>query len=159
MEALAPYISPLSFDVPSPAPQRNLMDKISAKHVKSTLEKRERKQRQTQNKVRGDEEKRARKSRAHSESGALEFKERLQELDDKIKEINLKADEKLISKQHPRPAKIEGKRSKRIEKIEQKRIRLIEESMEQRLEKDEGPGDSKERKKIERMEYIVIEVV
>lgn len=39
MQALAPYIAPLSLNVPAPAQQENMLDKLSAKVVAHTIAK------------------------------------------------------------------------------------------------------------------------
>lgn len=41
MQALAPYIAPLSLDVPAPAPQEKMLDKVSAKLIAHTIAKEE----------------------------------------------------------------------------------------------------------------------
>jgi hypothetical protein len=39
MQTLAPYIAPLSLNVPAPAPQEKMLDKLSAKVVAHTIAK------------------------------------------------------------------------------------------------------------------------
>lgn len=41
MQVLAPYIAPLSLDVPPMAPQQKILDKVSAKLVAHTISKQE----------------------------------------------------------------------------------------------------------------------
>jgi hypothetical protein len=43
MHAIAPYIAPLSIDAPPPAPQRNMIDKISARQVAHKMSRQEKK--------------------------------------------------------------------------------------------------------------------
>lgn len=39
MQALSPYIAPLSTNVPAPAPQEKMLDKLSAKLVAHTIDR------------------------------------------------------------------------------------------------------------------------
>ncbi|KAF2107058.1 hypothetical protein BDV96DRAFT_461599, partial [Lophiotrema nucula] len=55
MQALAPYIAPLSLDVPPPAPPQNMLDKISAKTVARKLQNQNKKDLKEQKKLREDE--------------------------------------------------------------------------------------------------------
>lgn len=159
MLALAPYIAPLSFDVPPPILQRNMLDKLSARQIENTLKRQEKKQQYSQEKTKKKDEKKLNKARERSESEVLELQERLQEMESKIEEINLKADEKLLAKSNPKLAKIEEKRSKRIEKTERKRNELSNELSDQRPQPAGRPGKSKDGKIAAKMEYIVVEAL
>ena len=55
MQALQPYIAPLSLDVPPPTPQRHLLDKIGAKQVAHKIVKQEKKDRKKLGKIRKNE--------------------------------------------------------------------------------------------------------
>lgn len=57
MEALRPYIAPLSLNVPPPTPQRHMLDKISAKQVAYKIAKQEKKSLKKQQKYRENEAK------------------------------------------------------------------------------------------------------
>ena len=59
MQALAPFIAPISLDVPPPAPPQHMLDKISATQVAYQLQKQNKKDMKAQQKLRegGDEDK------------------------------------------------------------------------------------------------------
>lgn len=178
MAALAPYIASLTTDVPPPTKQRNILDKIAAKQVDKTTEKKEKglhkKQRKAQHKQESIERLRGNGyniqdehhevyiddgSSSDSDSSMDSVESKIAKLDGEIRKINRKADAELLEKGPSKAAKIESERSKELAKVEwekTKRERKINKKLGKAQEKGQK-RDSKIEKKVVRMEYIVIE--
>jgi hypothetical protein len=178
MAALGPYIAPLTTDVPPPTTQRNILDKIAAKQVDKTTEKKEKglrkKQRKAQQKQESIERLRENGYNIHNEhhevyiddgsssdsdSSTDSAESKIAKLDREIKKINRKADAELLEKGSSKAAKIEHERSKELAKVQRekdKRERKINKKLGKAQEKGQK-RDSKNEKKVIKMEYIVIE--
>ncbi|KAH8649379.1 hypothetical protein BX600DRAFT_475026 [Xylariales sp. PMI_506] len=148
LKALEPFIAPLSFDIPPPATQRSIINKISAKQIEQRIKKKQEKdikshrkqynalqkvdKAQLQNNVSSP-------SRIHSESGYLSnssfstvsstsslssLVSDLFELDCEIEEVNHKTNRTILK--DPRKAnKANREKDKEIQKIEEKKEKLI----------------------------------
>jgi len=155
MQALAPYISPLSFDVPPPTEQQNALDKIAARQIKSKLARQE----QQQEKSRQKWEKKAKKASTRDIEQSEEYVHDLAELDEKVRKINLKAEQDLTTKKQSKSSKIEEKRCKEIAKIERQRLKLDETRLKHSVRTESQRREAKESRKFTRMEYLVIKAL
>ena len=184
MAALAPYISPLTTEVPPPTQQRNILDKIAAIQLKRTTEKKEK---SIKKKQREAEEKHERVKRMHgseygihqgqeynggdftedgssndSDSSLRSIERQFQHLDQKSKKVNQKAGAELAKRKGTsKAAEIESKRSKELAKLDSERQKLekkVDKNMEGKAKRAQSMSDKSE-KPLKRMEYIVIENV
>ncbi|KAH8894598.1 hypothetical protein GQ53DRAFT_820966 [Thozetella sp. PMI_491] len=149
MQALAPYVSPLSLDVPPPAPQRSVLDRISAKQIQHTIDKKEKKERKKQSASQSDSE--------SDSDNSLD--EKLRKLDERVRKIDMKAEKDLASKGPSKAYKVEEKRREELQKVEEDRQK-VEGKGERRPRKVDKKKDkkvNKELKQVEKMEYLVIE--
>lgn len=178
MAALAPYIAPLTTDVPPPTKQRNILDKIAAKQLENKAEKKEKvlrkKQQKAQQKMESMERLRGNRyniqnedhkvyidggSSSDSSSSTDSSESKMAKLENDIKKINLKADTESMKKGSSKAAKIGHERSKELAKVQREKDKL-ERRINRRLEKGQERGrkrDSKIEKNVLKMEYIVVE--
>lgn len=135
MRALEPYIAPLTFDVPPPTPQRNVLDQIAAKQIQRRLNRKE------EDGYGSDYSSRSGSSisienTGHSSVEGLKGRDRR-----KAEKADRQRVEKIGKKERnaaERKLKEDGKRHKRGSRECEKKT-------------------EKERKKIAQMEYIVVE--
>ncbi|UKZ57913.1 hypothetical protein TrVGV298_011774 [Trichoderma virens] len=164
MQSISANIAPLSFNVPPPSEQRNIIDRLSAKQVESQMKKSEKKNRKKLLELREKDAKMSRRSPAPmgyagSDSSDSSWEDEQQELDDKIRKIHRKADEKLVDASPRQASKIEEKREKEIRKIEREQRKLdkeVEKKMSKALRKQDKKL-SEDGRKAGRMEFIVVE--
>lgn len=180
MAALAPYIAPLTTNVPPPTKQRNILDKIAAKQLEKTTEKKEKGLRKKQQKAQQKQEFMERLrgngydiqnqhhevyiddgSSSDSDFSTDSAESEITKLDKETHKINRKADAELLKKGSSKAAKIEHERSKDLAKVQREKDKL-ERKINKKLEKRQDKGqkrDSKIEKKVVKMDYIVIESV
>lgn len=176
MVALSPYIAPLTTDVPPPTKQRNILDRIAAKQVDKTTEKKDKKLRKKQQNAQRKQEsiERMRRSGYHierhevyvddgssseSDSSSDSVDSKIARLDRETEKINRKADAELNKKGSSKADKIEYERSKELAKVQQEKDKLGK-KLNKKLGKAQGRSlkrDSKAENKVNKMEYIVIE--
>lgn len=173
MSALQPYISPLTFDVPAPTEDRNIIDRLTEKQVQRRVKKKEKKKGKRARKMR---RKQSRQERRQSErNGTSDFIDSdsgsssscsssgsdsdMEHLNRKTEIVCLKADEKLEGASHKEAKDIQKKRDEKLRKIEEK-MEKAEESERKKREKTDkkrGKHHAKDHKKANKMEFIVIE--
>ncbi|KAI4938875.1 uncharacterized protein J4E92_000156 [Alternaria infectoria] len=135
LQALTPYIAPLSFNVPPPVEQRNALDRMAAKQIERRIKKKEQKGYSSDS-----------CSGAESSISSDE-------------ESTLVSHGEVYGKQKRRADKAERKRVKKEEKKARKEERRPK-KQDQKGEKAHGKKGKKlekEQKMVEKMEYIVIE--
>ncbi|KAK9369814.1 hypothetical protein V1509DRAFT_638496 [Lipomyces kononenkoae] len=182
MDALAPYIAPLTTQVPPPTKQRNILDKIAAKQVERTKNKKEERMRKKQYKAQAKQQSLERMrqngynlqsgnheiyinddSSSDSDSSMSSIDSEMAKLDREIEKINRKADAEILKKGPSKAAKIEYERSKDVAKVQCEKDKLerkLEKKLNKKMEKKNNKGreaDLKMEKKVHKMEYIVIE--
>ncbi|KAF2488422.1 hypothetical protein BU16DRAFT_520536 [Lophium mytilinum] len=128
LQALASHMSPLTFDVPPPAPPSNVLDKLSAKQIQATIAKNQKKAAKDRDKLNrtssssssssdsSDSGKPTRTDKVERELHALELE---------IEQIDLKAQKKTLGKGPKKAGKTEEDRCKDIGKVEKKREKLL----------------------------------
>ncbi|KAI4949497.1 hypothetical protein J4E91_005236 [Alternaria rosae] len=135
LQALTPYIAPLSFNVPPPMEQRNALDRMVAKQIERRIKKKEHKGYSSD-------------SRSSSLSSISS-----------IEESALTSHDEVKGKQKRKADKAERKRAKKEEKKARKEQRRSK-RQDRKGEKAHGKQCKKlekEHKMVEKMEYIVIE--
>jgi hypothetical protein len=176
LRVLQPFFAELRFDVPPPAEQKNVLDKIAAKQVSRKISKREKKQVEEEEKKLKEREKHIRKAAKNSNSSVpdigfdmgaddsdassiISLNREMRLLERKIEEIEQKADEKRRKTEKPKKlAEIEEKRVEEIEKVE-KEIRKTERDLERKHEKSGMKAwkrQDKEMEKVGKLRWIVI---
>lgn len=173
LKALEGFIAPLDLDVPPPAEQTNVLDKISAKQVSRKISKDEKKELEKQGKQIKEQRKKSNNRSDDSDaSSVISLECELQSLERKIDRINEKAEErKRNAKDSRKFDKIEEKRVEEVEKVE-KEIRKNERDLKKKTDKaskkaekreskacGSSKEDDKDRKKAGKLEWIVIESV
>jgi hypothetical protein len=182
MAALAPYISPLTMDVPPPTKQRNVLDKIAAMQLQRAITKQEKaiRKKQTQAEEKHERIKRLQGSKygihqdqeydrddfvedgssSDSDSSVRSIERDVQRLGCKSEKVNQKIDSRLAkSRDRSKVAEIERKRSEELAKLESERQKLergLGKRMKERAEKQQSRSEKSE-KSLKRMDYIVIE--
>ncbi|KAF2812159.1 uncharacterized protein BDZ99DRAFT_474377 [Mytilinidion resinicola] len=141
LQALAPHVSPLTFEVPPPAAPTNVLDKLSARQIQATIAK-------NQKKAAKDRRKSNSSSRSSSsdssDSGKAtrndKIERKLYTLELEIQQIDLKAQKKTLGKGPKKAGEIEEDRRKEIAKAEKKRKKLLRQ-YEKKQSKTNGYGD------------------
>jgi hypothetical protein len=178
MRVLAPYIAQLSFDVPPPTPQRNIIDRISAKQVQSKIAKKDKKQRKQHQKAIEKQKSLEKKRDGHepmasdgynsdssssSSSSSSSGSSSYRGTDKRIRKINAKAEQDLMSKGPKKAAEIEQKRCKEVRKATEKhdkREQKREKELKKKISKDDKESEKrmgKDVEKLRKLEYVVIE--
>lgn len=138
MRALEPYIASLSLDVPPPAEQRNILDKIAAKGIERKVQKAEKKDNSSSSSSSSD-------SSTYSGKAQRKIAERVRKID---------RDARKDLKKHPtRAAEIEEKRARKVNEVE---------SMSRNLGTKSRKNDKRSEKEIKeacKMDFIVVETL
>ncbi|EQB59445.1 hypothetical protein CGLO_00169 [Colletotrichum gloeosporioides Cg-14] len=182
MSALQPYIAPLTFDVPPPTKDRNIIDRLTEKQIQRRVKKKEKKKGKRATKMRRKQSRQERRqserngttdlidSDSSSSSSSSSFSSSsdsdMEHLNRKAEIVCSKADEKLEGASHKEAKDIQKKRDEKLRKIEQ-RMEKAEESERKKREKTakkrekrakkRGKHHAKDHKKANKMEFIVIE--
>ncbi|KAF4815604.1 hypothetical protein CGCSCA5_v007118 [Colletotrichum siamense] len=180
MSALQPYIAPLTFDVPPPTKDRNIIDRLTEKQVQRRVKKKERKKGKRARKMRRKQSRQERRqserngtsdfidsdSGSSSSSSSSSSDSDMEHLNRKAEIVCSKADEKLEGASHKEAKDIQKKRDEKLRKIEEK-MEKAEESERKKREKTDkkrekrakkrGKHHAKDHKKANKMEFIVIE--
>ncbi|KAI4645801.1 hypothetical protein J4E93_005379 [Alternaria ventricosa] len=135
LQALTPYIAPLSFNVPSPIEQRSALDRMAAKQIERRIKKKE--------------EKGYSSDSSSSSEPSISSNE----------ESALVSHDEVSGKQKRRADKAERKRAKNEEKKARKKERRSQKQDRKgaKAHVKEGKKLEKEQKMVEKMEYIIIE--
>lgn len=184
MQALAPYIAPLTFDVPPPSPQRRFIDQGSARAIEHRVAKRESKEKRKAEKSMRKEGRAAQHSTQagyisdtsstssdpssmSDDEHAHRGSEDMSKQEKKMRKINCKAERELEKAEAKDTAKIERKRAEKIGKIERESERRVQKDSKKaadRLQKASKKQDKrsekqrrKEEEKIATMEFLVID--
>jgi hypothetical protein len=168
IQAILPYTSPLSFDVPPPARQMNILDKLSAKQVEAKIFKKEKKIQKERQKRIDKEGQRAQKNNGDKgdyegynsdRSSILSLEEEVQRVDRKIQQINAHAEQKLLSKGSKKAPDIEKKRAEAIAEAMKERDKRERELAKRQAKARQKPrkGEQKAVEKIAKLEWIVID--
>lgn len=161
MQALAPYVAPLTLNVPPPTKQRNVLDKMSAKQIERSRQKQEKGQQKKDgySSDTGSGSSLSSDSSSSSDSSLEGMEKKIRSADARIDRINRKAELDMLSKDPRAAAKVEEKRTKQIRKVEKKRAENSRKVERRNLKVDKKRNSKSEKdiKKIARMEFLVIE--
>jgi hypothetical protein len=146
MQALMPYVAPLSFDVPPPTEQRSLIDKMSAKQIERRVQKNKKKEEQEAGKTRHKHEN---ISTMHAASDAHRGRY------DSDSSSDSSSDSKEDRKRKKKLRKAE-RREEKSERRETKSERRHDEKISKAKKKQEKKVD-KENEKAARIEFLVVE--
>ncbi|KAF5020306.1 hypothetical protein F66182_7682 [Fusarium sp. NRRL 66182] len=168
LRELGPYVETLSFDVEPPVKQTNVLDRISAKQTAMKLSEKEK---EKQKKLAKREQKREKAAEKYNRpldsidqnynSGAeslLEMEAKSEKLDNKINDINTKADIKLDGASPSKTKEIEKRRSKDLAGVEKERARLLEkrDKAVSKIQKKAEEKQEEDKKKVAKLEWLVI---
>ncbi|KXH42221.1 hypothetical protein CSIM01_08973 [Colletotrichum simmondsii] len=167
MRTLAPYVAPLSFEVPPPSKERNLVDRMTEKQIERAVKKKEKQRERKRSKIRNSNQDQPRDESKYvqcldgglTDKKVLKLEKRYERNQRKIEKAERKAAEKLDKKEPLESKKIKRKEEKKIRKAEKKCQRLDEHGE----EASSGRADkmiksqAKDRKKSEKMEFLLIE--
>ncbi|KAF4775626.1 hypothetical protein HER10_EVM0012678 [Colletotrichum scovillei] len=167
MRTLAPYVAPLSFEVPPPSKERNIVDRMTEKQIERAVKKKEKQRERKRSKIRNSNQ-----DQLHDESKyvqcsdgsltdkkVLKFEKRYERNQRKMEKAERKAAEKLDKKEPLESKKIKRKEEKKIRKAEKKCQRLDEQGEEANSRRADKmiKSQAKDRKKSEKMEFLLIE--
>lgn len=156
MRAVGPYISPTSFDVPSPVAATTVLEKWCERQVRMDLAKREKKfmkgRREVVEKEAGKGEKKGRKSER-------EYNKEMRKLDAEEDKINHKTDKDIMKAEKQKDVdKAERKRWKEMEKIESEREKVMQDTdRERRKEQERYEKEDKEIEASKKVLWILIQ--
>ncbi|KAF4832280.1 hypothetical protein CGCTS75_v004520 [Colletotrichum tropicale] len=179
MSALQPYIAPLTFNVPPPTKDRNIIDRLTEKQVQRRVKKKKKKGKRARKMRRKQSRQERRQSERNGTSDFIDFDSGssssssssssdsdIEHLNRKAEIVCSKADEKLEGASHKEAKDIQKKRDEKMRKIEEK-MEKAEESERKKREKTDkkkekrakkrGKHHAKDHKKASKMEFIVIE--
>ncbi|KAJ0374631.1 hypothetical protein COL26b_007098 [Colletotrichum chrysophilum] len=151
MSALQPYVAPLTFDVPPPTKDRNIIDRLTEKQIQRRVKKKEKKKGKRARKMR---RKQSRQERRQSERNGTSDSD-MEHLNRKAEIVCSKADEKLEGASHKEAKDIQKKRDEKLRKIEEKMEKTAKKR--EKRAKKRGKHHAKDHKKANKMEFIVIE--
>ncbi|KAK1495296.1 hypothetical protein CTAM01_08751 [Colletotrichum tamarilloi] len=167
MRTLAPYVAPLSFEVPPPSKERNFVDRMTEKQIERAVKKKEKQRERKRSKIRNSNQDQPLDkfeyvqcldgSLTHKKVPKLEKQyERNQR---KMEKAERKAAEKLDKKEPLESKKIKRKEEKKMRKAEKKCQRLDEHEKEANSRRADKmtKSQAKDRKKSEKMEFLLIE--
>ncbi|KAF3001279.1 hypothetical protein E8E13_004269 [Curvularia kusanoi] len=157
MYALQPYVADLSFNVPPPSGERNILDRIAAK----SIEKKRKKQEEKSRKNDGYSSDSSSSSSSSSDSDSEDDKSQ-RKIARRVRKINREAEKDL--RRHPdRAAQIEEDRARKVFQAENKpsrdsgkEERKRKKKQSKRLEKS-NKRQSKDLEKVRKLEFIVVE--
>ncbi|USP74653.1 hypothetical protein yc1106_01927 [Curvularia clavata] len=145
MSALQPYIASLSFDVPHPSGEHNILDRIAVKGIERKRRKQERKSRED-----GYSSDSSSSSSSGSSSDETKAKRKAAR---RVRKIESKA--KKDTRKHPtRAAEIEEDRAQKLDKVRGELVRKADKGT-KRLSK----RSKKDLEKVKRLEFIVVEAL
>ncbi|KAK2740956.1 hypothetical protein CKAH01_18555 [Colletotrichum kahawae] len=133
MSALQPYIAPLTFDVPPPTKDRNIIDRLTEKRIQRRVKKKEKKKGKRARKMRRKQSRQERRqSKRHgtsdfidsdlsssSSSSSSSSDSDVEHLNRKAEIVWSNADEKLQGASHKKAKDIQKKRDEKLRKIEE----------------------------------------
>jgi hypothetical protein len=169
MEQLAPYIAPVSFDVPPPSQQIGVLDRISAKQTAARLSKREQDAQKRQEKRDEEMHKLAGKyDRPHDhhgtdgESVVSSYRGEEHEparVDEEAMKINAKADAALRNAEGKKVRDIEKKRAKELGKMEKEHRKSQDKygKAMRKIQEKGGKQEEKDMRKVEKLQWIRIQ--
>jgi hypothetical protein len=162
ISALRSFVAPLTLDVPPPAAQLNMLDKLSAKQVAKQITNESSKAHKKQQKLAPTISRSAADAFEDGSSTASSSNE----VDLKIQNINMRADNEIASAEAKDRAKIEEKRWKDIAKAERERGKSSRKEKKSsskgnrrssKADKKVREDEEKQAKDVAKLEYIVIE--
>ncbi|KAG5804866.1 hypothetical protein H9Q74_003454 [Fusarium xylarioides] len=171
LQEISSHVEVLSFDVEPPVRHSNMLDRISAKQAAIKQAGKEKKKHKKQEKRLQKREKAAGKFDRSIDSideqynsdveSRIEIEAKIARLEDRILEINIKAEEKLIESSEKKVGEIEKRRRKDLEEVEKDRVRLMEKHDEAiaKVSKKAEKKDEKDEKKVAKLEWIMIRTI
>lgn len=171
LQEIGPYVEVLSFDVEPPVKHENVIDRISAKQSAMKQASKEKKKQKKQDRRLEKREKAAQKYDRPIESidehynsdteSRIEIEAKIAGLEGRIADINAKADVKLAESKEKRADEIEKRRMKDLEEVEKDRARLAEklDKATARVHKKAGKKEEEDKKKVARLEWIMIRTI
>ncbi|KAF4438586.1 hypothetical protein FACUT_4861 [Fusarium acutatum] len=171
LEEISSHIEVLSFDVEPPIRHSNMLDRISAKQAAIKQAGKEKKKHKKQEKRLQKREKAANKFDRSIDSideqynsdveSQIEIEAKIARLEDRIVEVNIKAEEKLAESSEKKVSEIEKRRRKDLEEVEKDRARLIEKHGKAiaKVSKKAEKKDEKDEKKVAKLEWIMIRTI
>ncbi|RGP70975.1 hypothetical protein FSPOR_3662 [Fusarium sporotrichioides] len=171
LQEISHCVEVLSFDVEPPVKHSNVIDRVSAKQAAMKQAKKEEKKQKKADKRHHKREKAAEKYNYPIESieerygsdteSRIENEAKIVGLEDKMMEINAKADEKLQGASDKKVREIEKRRRKDLEELEKDRARLLEkhEKAMAKSQKKSGKREEKDEKKVAKLEWLMVRVL
>ncbi|EXF77138.1 hypothetical protein CFIO01_01785 [Colletotrichum fioriniae PJ7] len=167
MRTLEPYVAPLTFEVPPPSKERNLVDRMTEKQIERAVKKREKQREKKRSKIKKSNQDQPRDGPKHVEcldgsltdKKVLKLKKQYERNQLKMEKAERKAAEKLDKKGPLESQEIKRKKEKKIRKAEKKCQRLDEyeeEAISKRAEEG-SKSQAKDGKKSEKIEFLLIE--
>ncbi|KAG8672501.1 hypothetical protein FPOAC2_05894 [Fusarium poae] len=168
LQEIAHRVEALSFDVEPPVKCNNVIDRVSAKQAAMKQAKKEERKQKKADKRNHKREKAAEKYNYPIESIEerydsdteirIENEAKIVGLEDKIAEINAKADAKLQVASDKKVREIEKRRAKDLKEVEKDRVRLLEKQYKAiaKSQKKSGEREGKDEKKVAKLEWLMI---
>jgi hypothetical protein len=171
LQEISHCVGVLSFDVEPAAKFRNVLDRVSAKQAAMKQAKKEEKKQKKVLKRHHKREKAAEKYNYPIESiedrydtdteSRIENETKIVGLEDKIMEVNTKADAKLEGASEQKVREIEKRRMKDLEELEKDRAKLLEKHDKAiiKSQKKTGKREEKDEKKVAKLEWLMIRAI
>ncbi|KAM0233988.1 hypothetical protein ACHAPO_006865 [Fusarium lateritium] len=168
LQEISHCVEALSFDVEPPVKCSNVLDRVSAKQAAMKQVKKAEKKQKKADKRHDKREKAAEKynypigsieERYDSDTESrIENEAKIVGLEDKITEINAKADAKLQDACDKKVREIEKRRTKDLKEVEKDRVKLIEKQDKAiaKSQKKSGEREEKDEKKVAKLEWLMI---
>ncbi|KAK1635580.1 hypothetical protein BDP81DRAFT_322000, partial [Colletotrichum phormii] len=167
MRTLEPYIAPLTFEVPPPSKERNLVDRMTEKQIERAVKKKDKQTEKKRGKVRESNQDQPRDESKYVEyldgslndKKVLKMEKRYNKRQRKMEKVERKAAEKLEGTGPLESKEIKRKKEKKIRKAEKKCQRLDghEEKAISTAAEKRSKSHAKDRKKAEKIEFLLIE--
>ncbi|KAK1687578.1 hypothetical protein BDP55DRAFT_630773 [Colletotrichum godetiae] len=167
MRTLEPYIAPLTFEVPPPSRERNLVDRMTEKQIERAVKKNDKQREKKQGKVRESHQDQPRDESKYVENldgsindkKVLKMEERYNKSQRKMEKAERKATEEVKGIGPLDSKEIKRKEEKKIRKAEKKCQRLDghEEKAISKAAEKRNKSHEKDKKKAGKIEFLLIE--